>query len=82
MYLYSRTFPLISREFVIVLEPFVSEEAEFVQHFLSRPRKACQPCFKQQREEAGEEGEGEGLRAIHPEGNLLAVLQEVGPAWH
>lgn len=26
------------REFVIVLEPFVSEEAEFVQHFLSRPR--------------------------------------------
>ena len=57
------------REFVSVLEPYVQLEAEFVRNFMQKPRSCYEACFQ-------EEGEDK-LKAVHPEGNLLAILQEV-----
>lgn len=44
-------------------------EAEFVRNFMQKPRSCYEACFQ-------EEGEDK-LKAVHPEGNLLAILQEV-----
>lgn len=52
-----------------VLEPYVQLEKEFVGNFMQKPRSCYEACFH-------EEGEDK-LKAVHPEGNLLAILQEV-----
>ena len=45
-------------------------EEDFVDNFMRKPRSCYEACFK--------EGGEDGLKAVHPEGNLLAILQEVG----
>ena len=44
-------------------------EEDFVYNFMSRPRCSYEACFQQTGEDR--------LRPLHPEGNLLVVLQEV-----
>ena len=61
--------PLSYREFVSVLEPYVQLEEEFVRNFMQKPRSCYEACFH--------EGGEDKLKAVHPEGNLLAILQEV-----
>ena len=53
------------REFVIVLEPYVMPEEDFVRQLLSRPRE----CYRQ----AGVES----WRQAHGEQALLLILQDV-----
>lgn len=52
-----------------VLEPYVQLEEEFVRNFMQKPRSCYEACFH--------EGGEDKLKAVHPEGNLLAILQEV-----
>ena len=61
--------PLSCREFVSVLEPYVQLEEEFVKNFMQKPRSCYEACFH--------EGGEDKLKVVHPEGNLLAILQEV-----
>ena len=54
---------------MIVLEPYVVQESEFVRNLLTKPRGCYHPCFKNCTEES--------MKLMHPEGNLLAILQDV-----
>ena len=54
---------------MLVLEPYVQLEEDFVYNFMSRPRCSYEACFQQTGEDR--------LRPLQPEGNLLVVLQEV-----
>ena len=58
----------------MILEPYVQLEEEFVRNFVKRLRESYEHCFQQSEEER--------LRAMHPEGNLLIILQEVSLCDH
>ena len=58
-----------SREFVVVLEQYIKDEDEFLVNLIQRPRQCYKACFTQTSEDK--------LRAVHPDGNLLVILQEV-----
>jgi len=68
------TCPPPCREFVLVLEPYVQLEEDFVNNFMRKPRDCYEACFQK--------GGEDSLKAVHPEGNLLAILQEVGSLQH
>ena len=54
-----------------MLEQYVEEEDEFLVNLVRRPRLCYKACFDQTSEDK--------LKAVHPDGNLLVVLQEVSP---
>lgn len=58
-----------SREFVVVLEQYIKDEDEFLLNLIQKPRQCYEVCFAQTSEDK--------LRAVHPDGNLLVILQEV-----
>ena len=58
------------REFVIILEPFVQLEGEFIDCFMSHPRTIIyEPLFAA--------NDKIWVKSFNSDGNLLAVLQEV-----
>ena len=58
----------LPREFVIVLEPYVTSEETFVLDFLTKPRACYQPYL--------ECSDREKLKAIQHDGNLLAIFRD------
>ena len=58
------------REFVIVLEPYVQLEEMFVEYILTSPRTTCYSALFTSKKE-------DWYKSVHPEGNLLAIMQEV-----
>ena len=65
------TVYILSREFNVVLEQYVEKEDEFLVNMVRRPRLCYKACFDQTSEDK--------LKTLHPDGNLLVVLQEVSP---
>ena len=55
---------------MIVLEPYVQLEEVFAECFLTSPRTTCYSTLFSSRRE-------EWCKSIHPDGNLLAILQDV-----
>lgn len=55
----------VYREFVIVLEPYVQPEEDFVMNFMTKPRE----CYQQ--------AKSDSWRAAHSDGNMLAIIPEV-----
>ena len=66
-YLYNPHF--VNRECAVVLEQCFTEEEDFVMNLVRKPRLCYQAYFSQS-------GENK-LRYLHPDGNLLVILQEV-----
>lgn len=64
-----------SREFVIVLEPYVQLEEEFVECFLTSPRSTTYTNFFYSKRD-------DWFKMVHVEGSLLAILQEVSPCMY
>ena len=53
----------------MVLEQYISQEEEFVVNFIKKPRLCYEACFSLQNDDR--------LKAVHPDGNLLVIVQEV-----
>ena len=67
--LYLHNSNIVNRECAVVLEQCLTEEEEFVVNFIQKPRLRYQAYFSQPGEDK--------LRCLHPDGNLLVILQEV-----
>lgn len=67
------TLYLFLQDFVIVLEPYVQLEDDFVECFLTSPRQnSYTALFNSSKDD--------WFKPLLPEGNLLAILEEVNNA--